>query len=132
MSAAATTGTSATHTERQVLSGFQTLIAMKTPLRAKIKTAPKPLVTTPEWECRTYHDPVTTGYIEGVIPAVADAQNNLGTKTMLKPSRPRMIRAFSALTWSCCPSQRTNHGPPICPASSITWLMCASRSCRLP
>jgi len=92
MSAAATTGTSATHTERQVLSGFQTLIAMKTPLRAKIKTAPKPLVTTPEWECRTYHDPVTTGYIEGVIPAVADAQNNLGTKTMLKGRFIKLLR----------------------------------------
>lgn len=84
MAAAATTGTSATHTERQVLSGFQTLIAMKTPLRAKIPTGPKPLVTTPEWECRTYHDADKTGATEGAIPAVADAQNNLSTKTMLK------------------------------------------------
>lgn len=84
MAAAATTGTSATHTERQVLSGFQTLIAMKTPFRAKIPTGTKPLVTTPEWECRTYHDADKTGYLEGQIPAVADAQNNLSTKTMLQ------------------------------------------------
>jgi len=92
MAAAATTGTSSTHTERQVLSGFQTLIAMKTPLRAKIPTGPKPMVTTPEWEARTFHDAVTTGYLEGQIPAVADAQNNLGTKTMLKGRFMKLLR----------------------------------------
>lgn len=92
MAAAATTGTSATHTERQVLSGFQTLIAMKTPLRAKIPTGPKPMVTTPEWECRTYHDAQKTGYIEGQVPAVADAQNNLSTKTMIKGRFIKQLR----------------------------------------
>lgn len=113
MAAAATTGTSATHTERQVLSGFQTLIAMKTPLRAKIPTGPKPLVTTPEWECRTYHDPVTTGYIEGVVPAVADAQNNLGTKTMLKGRFIKLLRHVAVTKEMKLMGNQYNEGDPM-------------------
>lgn len=113
MAAAATTGTSATFTERQVLSGFQTLIAMKTPLRAKIKTGPKPMVTTPEWECRTYHDVDTTGYIEGVIPAVADAQNHLGTKTMLKGRFIKKLRSVAVTKEMKLMGNQYNEGDPL-------------------
>lgn len=113
MAAAATTGTSATHTERQVLSGFQTLIAMKTPLRAKIKTGPKPLVTTPEWECRTYHDVDKNGYTEGQIPAVADAQNNLGTKTMLKGRFIKKLRHTAVTKEMALMANQYNEGDPL-------------------
>ena len=113
MAAAATTGTSATHTERQVLSGFQTLIAMKTPLRAKIKTGPKPLVTTPEWECRTYHDVDKNGYTEGQIPAVADAQNNLGTKTMLKGRFIKKLRHAAVTKEMKLMGGQYNEGDPL-------------------
>lgn len=113
MSAAATTGTSATHTERQVLSGFQTLIAMKTPLRAKIPTGPRPLTTTPEWECRTYHDADKTGYTEGQIPAVADAQNNLGTKTMLKGRFIKKLRHVAVTKEMKLMGNQYNEGDPL-------------------
>jgi len=113
MAAAATTGTSSTHTERQVLSGFQTLIAMKTPLRAKIKTGAKPLTTTPEWECRTYHDPQKTGYTEGQIPAVADAQNNLSTKTMLKGRFIKQLRNVAVTKEMKLMGNQYNEGDPL-------------------
>lgn len=113
MAAAATTGTSATHTERQVLSGFQTLIAMKTPFRAKIPTGPKPMVTTPEWECRTYHDAQKTGYIEGQIPAAADAQNNLSTKTILKGRFIKQLRHVAVTKEMKLMGNQYNEGDPL-------------------
>lgn len=84
MAAAATTSTSATFTERDVRKGVIETIALDTPVVSTIAKAPRPLVTTPEWELKTYASRTAAGVIEGYEPQAADFQNNLANKTMLK------------------------------------------------
>jgi hypothetical protein len=85
MPAAATTGRSATFTERDVKKGITEMIAMDTPFTSTVaKRGPRPLETTPEWEMKTYAAPRKTGVVEGYKPGANDFENNLGNKFMLK------------------------------------------------
>lgn len=85
MAHAATTSTSATFTERDVRKGITEVIALETPVTSSIvKKGPAPLVTTPEWELKTFASRTTSGVIEGYEPVASDFQNNLANKAMLK------------------------------------------------
>jgi hypothetical protein len=92
MAVAATTSTVTKFTERDVRKDFTKAIAMETPIRARIKTAPKPLSTTPEWGIEGYHAPSKAGWPEGKRPADGDRQNNLDTQNMLKGRFIKLLR----------------------------------------
>ena len=84
MPAAASVNTTATFTERDVRKGVIETIALDTPVTSTLNKAPRPLVTTPEWELKTYAARTAAGVIEGYEPTANDFQNNLANKTMLK------------------------------------------------
>jgi hypothetical protein len=84
MPAAATTAYTATFTERDVRKGITEIIALDTPVTSTVGKDPAPLVTTPEWELKTFAARSKTGVIEGYEPVAADFQNNLANKAMLK------------------------------------------------
>jgi len=84
MAIAATTGRSATHTERDVRKGVTETIALDTPVTSTIGKDPAPLETTPEWQLKTFASRTTGGVIEGYEPIASDYQNNMANKAMLK------------------------------------------------
>ena len=84
MSFAATTGRTATLTERDVRKGVTEIIALDTPVTSTIGKDPAPLETTPEWEIKTYANRSTAGWIEGATPADGDYVNNEAQHYMLK------------------------------------------------
>ncbi len=77
------TSISATHRVRDVRPSFITIIGMETPVLSRIKKAPKPMSSTPEWPLKTFADADTTGIIEGTPPSSSTDENNLANKTML-------------------------------------------------
>lgn len=84
MAIAATTGRSATFTERDVRKGITEQIALDTPVTSTVGKDPAPLETITEWEGKIYADRTAAGVIEGYEPVAADYQNNLANKTMFK------------------------------------------------
>jgi hypothetical protein len=84
MAIAATTGRSATHTERDVRKGVTEVIALDTPVTSTIGKDPAPLETTPEWQLKTFASRTTGGVVEGYEPTANDYQNNFANKAMLK------------------------------------------------
>jgi hypothetical protein len=72
MAIAATTGRSATHTERDVRKGVTETIALDTPVTSTIGKDPAPLETTPEWQLKTFASRTTGGVIEGYEPIASD------------------------------------------------------------
>lgn len=92
MAIGATTNNDANFTERDVRKDFTKAIAMETPIRARFKTGPAPLSTTPEWGIEGFHAPSKAGWPEGKRPADADAQNNTETQNMLKGRFIKLLR----------------------------------------
>jgi hypothetical protein len=70
------------------------MIGTKCPVTARLRKAPKPLHSTPEWEVKTYATPSTAGRIEGYVPGTSDAdwQNNIAQRKYLKGRFIRLER----------------------------------------
>lgn len=73
-----------TFRERDVKANPVILIGTQCPVTSRMRKAPKPLSSTPEWVVKTYAAPNVTGVIEGAAPTSSDAESNLGNKTLLK------------------------------------------------
>ena len=84
MAVNATTGLTATFTERDVRKGVTETIALDTPVTSTVGKDPGPLTTTPEWEQKTFSARTNAGVIEAYEPVAGDYQNNLSNKNMLK------------------------------------------------
>jgi hypothetical protein len=89
---AATTAATALASERDVRRDFVQSIAMETPIRARLKTAPRPLSSTPEWGIETFHAPNKAGWPEGKRPADGDRQSNQDTVRYLKGRFIKLLR----------------------------------------
>lgn len=113
MAYAATTGRSATHTERDVRKGVTEIIALDTPFISSIASDPAPLETTPEWELKTFSSRSKTGVIEGYEPQANDFQNNLANKTMLKGRFIKQWRPVGVTKEHKLMANQYNEGDPL-------------------
>lgn len=113
MAYAATTGRSATHTERDVRKGVTEIIALDTPFISSIGSDPAPLETTPEWELKTFSSRSKTGVIEGYEPQANDFQNNLANKTMLKGRFIKQWRPVGVTKEHKLMANQYNEGDPL-------------------
>lgn len=113
MAIAATTGRSATHTERDVRKGVTDVIALDTPWTSTVGKDPAPLETTPEWQQKTFASRVTTGVIEGYEPVAADYQNNFANKNMLKGRFIKMWRPVAVTKEMKLMGNQYNEGDPL-------------------
>ncbi len=87
---------SSTHRVRDVRESFIVQIGMETPVSSRLKKAPKPMSSTPEWPVKTFATAVTTGVIEGAATTSASDENNLANKTMLASRFQRIQRQPAA------------------------------------
>jgi hypothetical protein len=81
------------HRVRDVRSTFIQQYAMDTPVSSRLKKAPKPQSSTPEWEVKVFATPRTTGMIEGTAPDYSSVgENNYANKSMLLGRFQRQAR----------------------------------------
>ena len=113
MAIAATTGRSATHTERDVRKGVTETIALDTPVTSTIGKDPAPLETTPEWQLKTFASRTTGGVIEGYEPIASDYQNNMGNKAMLKGRFIKQWRPVAVTKEMRLMGNQYNEGDPL-------------------
>jgi hypothetical protein len=75
---------STTFRERDVKKNPVIFIGTQCPVTSRMRKAPKPLSSTPEWVVKTYDTPKTSGVIESSAPTSSDAESNLANKGLLK------------------------------------------------
>jgi len=113
MPAAATTGRSATFTERDVRKGVTEVIALETPFTSSVGADPAPLETTPEWQLKTFSSRSKDGVIEGYKPTSNDYQNNLANKAMLKGRFIKQWRPVAVTKEMKLMGNQYNEGDPL-------------------
>lgn len=96
MSQVLDTAISSTHRGRDVRQSFIAIIGMETPVSSRLKKAPKPMSSTPEWPLKTYAAASSAGVIEGAAVTSAGDENNLANKTMFAGRFQRLQRQPAA------------------------------------